>query len=62
MTNTHADEITLREVAALNEGYSTIFWATENQRRAGSLDRLAREGRISRDNSGGYPQLRFAIL
>ena len=62
MTNAHADEITLREIAELDDGYSTIFRATENQRRACSLTRLEKAGGISSDNSGGYPRLRFAVL
>jgi hypothetical protein len=62
VTNAHADEITLREIAELPEGRSTIFWATENKRRACSLNRLEKAGRISSDNSVGYPRLIFKEL
>ena len=41
-----------------NKGYFTIFWATENQRRACAMTRLEQSGRIINDTNDlglGFP-------
>ncbi len=50
----------LAEIASHPDGmHATIFWATENRRRAAALTRMVEDGRIEADNSRGYPVIIF---
>ncbi len=49
----------IKQVVA-NKGFS-IFWATENQKRACAIARLARRGVIEVVNGGEYPWCRYRI-
>lgn len=48
-----------------HDGYFTVFWATENQRRACALDRLVKSGRIREDQferGMGFPTCHAVIV
>ena len=56
----YARETEVIKQVAKHNGFS-IFWATENQKRAHAIARLARRGVIEVVNGGQYPWCRYRI-
>jgi hypothetical protein len=63
MTREQEESAVLDELQK-NDGFFTIFWATENQHRANALQRLVDSGQIVDDTAElklGYPQCHALI-